>query len=129
MSTEHPQKPTESELEILQVLWQNGPSTVRFVHEELSKTKEAGYTTTLKIMQIMAEKGMVEPDKSSRSHVYRPLLTEEATQRKLLDRFLDTTFRGSAMKLVMQALGNHQTSPEELDEIRNLLDKLEGGKK
>ncbi len=129
MNAENPLKPTEAELEILQVLWQNGPSTVRFVHEELSKTKEVGYTTTLKIMQIMAEKGMVEPDKSNRSHVYRPLLTEEATQQKLLDRFLDTTFRGSAMKLVMQALGNHKTSPEELDEIRNLLDKLEGGKK
>ncbi|MFD2246867.1 BlaI/MecI/CopY family transcriptional regulator [Pontibacter ruber] len=129
MGTDPSQKPTEAELEILQVLWQHGPSTVRFVNEELSKTKEVGYTTTLKIMQIMTEKGMLEPDKSSRTHVYRPLLSEEATQRKLLDRFLDTTFRGSAMKLVMQALGNHSTSPEELDEIRNLLDKLEGGKK
>ena len=127
MSTEQSLKPTESELEILQVLWQNGPSTVRFVHEELSKTKDAGYTTTLKIMQIMAEKGMVEPDKSSRSHVYSALLAEEATQKKLLDRFLDTTFRGSASKLVMQALGSQHTSKAELDEIRNLLDKLEGG--
>lgn len=123
------QKPTESELEILQILWQHGPSTVRFVHEELSKTKDAGYTTTLKLMQIMAEKGMLQADKANRSHVYRPLLQEEDTQRRLLDRFLDTTFRGSAMKMVMQALGNHQASQQELDEIRDLLDKLEGGKK
>ncbi|MCX2740671.1 BlaI/MecI/CopY family transcriptional regulator [Pontibacter anaerobius] len=120
-------KPTESELEILQVLWQHGPSTVRFVHEELSKTKEAGYTTTLKIMQLMTEKGMLEADKSSRSHIFKPLLQEEDTQQQLLSRFLDTAFRGSASKLVMQALGNSRTSKEELDEIRNLLDKLEGG--
>ncbi|RIJ37539.1 BlaI/MecI/CopY family transcriptional regulator [Pontibacter oryzae] len=120
-------KPTESELEILQVLWQHGPSTVRFVHEELSKVKDAGYTTTLKIMQIMAEKGMLEADKSSRSHIFKPLLQEEHTQKLLLNRFLDTAFRGSASKLVMQALGNSRTSKEELGEIRNLLDKLEGG--
>ncbi|RAU84361.1 BlaI/MecI/CopY family transcriptional regulator [Pontibacter arcticus] len=124
----HP-KPTEAELEILQVLWQNGPSTVRFVHDKLSETKDAGYTTTLKLMQIMAEKKMLEADKANRSHVFRPLLKEEATQKQLLDRFLDSTFRGSASRLVMQALGNHTASREELDEIRNLLDKLEGGKK
>ncbi|MDX5480459.1 MAG: BlaI/MecI/CopY family transcriptional regulator [Hymenobacteraceae bacterium] len=129
MTLEKTPKPTESELEILQVLWQHGPSTVRFVHEELSKTKEAGYTTTLKLMQIMAEKGMLEADKSSRSHIYKPLLEEESTQRQLLDRFMDTAFRGSASKLVMQALGNRNTSKEDLDEIRSLLDKLEGGKK
>ncbi|MCC9135809.1 BlaI/MecI/CopY family transcriptional regulator [Pontibacter silvestris] len=129
MSLEKNLKPTESELEILQVLWQHGPSTVRFVHEELSKTKEVGYTTTLKLMQIMGEKGMLAADKSNRSHVYRPLLEEEHTQRQLLDRFLDSTFRGSAMKLVMQALGNRTTSQEELNEIRNLIDKMEGGNK
>ncbi|WP_266203506.1 BlaI/MecI/CopY family transcriptional regulator [Pontibacter kalidii] len=122
-------KPTESELEILQVLWQHGPSTVRFVHEELRKTKDAGYTTTLKIMQLMTEKKMLEADKSSRSHIFRPLLQEEDTQQQLLDRFLDTAFRGSASKLVMQALGNSRASKEELDEIRDLLDKLEGGTK
>ena len=126
MALEKNIKPTESELEILQVLWQNGPSTVRLVHDELSKTKEAGYTTTLKLMQIMAEKGMLAADKSSRSHVYRPVLEEETTQRELLDRFLDATFRGSASKLVMQALGNSKTSQKDLNEIRNLLDKLEG---
>ncbi|MFD2999995.1 BlaI/MecI/CopY family transcriptional regulator [Pontibacter toksunensis] len=129
MNPEKLPKPTESELEILQVLWQHGPSTVRLVHEELSRTKEVGYTTTLKLMQIMAEKKMLEADKTSRSHVYRPLMEEEQTQQQLLDRFMDAAFRGSASKLVMQALGNSNTSKEELDEIRNLLDKLEGGKK
>ncbi len=111
------------------MLWQHGPSTVRFVHEELSKNKEVGYTTTLKIMQLMTEKNMLEADKSSRSHIFKPLLQEEDTQQQLLSRFLDTAFRGSASKLVMQALGNSRTSKEELDEIRNLLDKLEGGTK
>ncbi|MDX5437903.1 MAG: BlaI/MecI/CopY family transcriptional regulator, partial [Pontibacter sp.] len=91
-------KPTESELEILQVLWLHGPSTVRFVHDELSKTKDAGYTTTLKIMQLMTEKGMLAADKSSRSHIFKPLLQEEDTQQQLLNRFLDTAFRGSASK-------------------------------
>ena len=127
MNQNQPYKPTEAELEILQVLWQSGPSTVRFVHEVLSETKDAGYTTTLKLMQIMAEKGILEADKSSKSHIYKPLLSEETTQRRLLDRFLDTTFRGSATKLVMQALGSQRTSKEEIDEIRNLLNKLEGG--
>ncbi len=129
MNLENNAKPTESELEILQVLWMHGPSTVRVVHEELSKTKEVGYTTTLKLMQIMAEKGMLEADKTNRSHIYRPLLEEEKTQGQLLGRFLDATFRGSAMKMVMQALGNHKTSKDELDEIRKLLDKLKGGEK
>ncbi|AKD02727.1 BlaI/MecI/CopY family transcriptional regulator [Pontibacter korlensis] len=129
MSIQSTPKPTEAELEILQVLWQHGPSTVRFVHEELSKTKEVGYTTTLKIMQLMTEKEMLEADKSSRSHIFKPLLQEEDTQQQLLNRFLDTAFRGSASKLVMQALGNSRTSKEELYEIRNLLDKLEGGTK
>ena len=122
-------KPTDGELEILQVLWQNGPATVRFVNDELNKIKEVGYTTTLKMMQLMTEKNMVRRDESSRSHVYEPLLKEETTQKQLLHKFLDTTFRGSASKLVMQALGNHQTTPEELDQIRALLNKLKGGSK
>jgi predicted transcriptional regulator len=122
-------KPTESELEILQVLWQNGPSTVRFVNEQLSEDKEVGYTTTLKLMQIMAEKGLVSRNEDNRTHIYEAKVTEQETQQHLLGRFLDTTFRGSAMKLVMQALGNHQTSKEELDQIRQLLDQIEGGKK
>lgn len=122
-------KPTESELEILQVLWEHGPNTVRFVNDELSKTKEIGYTTTLKLMQIMHEKGMVNRDEAGRSHVYSAAITESATQKQLLDRFLDTAFRGSALKLVMQALGNQKTSKQDLTEIRNLLDKLNGTEK
>ncbi|MEJ8803777.1 BlaI/MecI/CopY family transcriptional regulator [Pontibacter sp. H249] len=129
MTLEKTPKPTESELEILQVLWQHGPSTVRFVHEELSKIKEVGYTTTLKLMQIMADKAMLEVDKSSRSHIFHAAMDEEKTQQQLLGKFLDAAFRGSASKLVMQALGNSKTSKAELDEIRNLLDKLEGGSK
>ncbi|MBA9078407.1 MULTISPECIES: BlaI/MecI/CopY family transcriptional regulator [Rufibacter] len=120
-----PLKPTDTELEILQILWQNGPSTVRLVNEEQNKTKETGYTTTLKLLQIMFEKNLVTRDEESRSHLYQAAVTEEETQQSLLNRFLDTTFRGSAMKLVMQALGNRKTSPEELDQIRHLLKKLE----
>ncbi|WP_205501466.1 BlaI/MecI/CopY family transcriptional regulator [Rufibacter psychrotolerans] len=125
MENNAPPKPTETELEILQILWQHGPSTVRFVNEAQNKTKETGYTTTLKLLQIMFEKNLVLRDEESRSHVYRAAVTEEETQQRLLDRFLDTTFRGSAMKLVMQALGNHRTTPAELDQIRHLLKKLE----
>ncbi|PSR55428.1 transcriptional regulator [Adhaeribacter arboris] len=127
MTDIQPVKPTETELEILQLLWEHGPSTVRFVNEKQNENKEVGYTTTLKIMQIMAEKNFIAADKSSRSHVYQALLPEEDTQRQLLDKFLDTAFRGSASKLVLQALGNHRTSEDELNQIRHLLDKLEGG--
>jgi BlaI family penicillinase repressor len=124
-----PVKPTESELEILQLLWEHGPSTVRFVNDELSRNKETGYTTTLKLMQIMHEKGMVARDESGRSHVYQAAIGETATQKQLLDRFLDTAFRGSALKMVMQALGNKKTSEQDLNEIRNLLDNLKADKK
>ena len=126
MENNPPLKPTEAELEILQLLWLHGPATVRFVNEELNKTKEVGYTTTLKIMQLMTEKNMVRRDESNRSHVYEAIIKEEATQKHLLDRFLESTFRGSATKLVMQALGNRSTTPEELDEIRKFLNKMEG---
>ncbi len=121
-------KPTESELEILQILWQHGPCTVRQVHEELVKTKDAGYTTTLKLMQIMVEKGLVKRNEENRTHIYEAAVGEEATQKQMLDKFLDLTFRGSAAKLVMQALGNNRTSKEELDEIRKLLDQIENNK-
>lgn len=129
MADHQPLKPTEAELEILQILWEHGPSTVRFVNEKQNEAKAVGYTTTLKIMQIMAEKNLITADKSNRSHVYQPLLAEEATQQQLLDKFLDTAFRGSAMKLVLQALGNHRASEAELNQIRDLLDKMEGGQK
>jgi predicted transcriptional regulator len=122
-------KPTEAEMEILQVLWKYGPCTVRFVNNKLNEKKKVGYTTTLKIMQLMFEKKILKRDEKKRSHIYRPAVKEKDTQRLLLDRFLDTAFGGSAMKLVMQALGNHKTSKEEITQIRNLLDNLEGEKK
>lgn len=120
-----PPKPTDSELEILQILWQHGPSTVRLVNEQLSERREVGYTTTLKIMQLMLEKGLVQRDDEGRSHVYRAAVREHDTQRVLLDRFLEATFGGSALKLVMQALGQRRTSPDELAQIRRLLNDIE----
>jgi BlaI family penicillinase repressor len=122
-------KPTEAELEILQILWKHGPCTVRFVHDKLKEKKEVGYTTTLKIMQLMLEKNLVQRDESTRSHLYRAAVKEKETQGLLLDRFLETAFAGSALKLVMQALGHHKASPEEISQIRQLLDNLEGEKK
>ncbi|WP_019949191.1 BlaI/MecI/CopY family transcriptional regulator [Hymenobacter aerophilus] len=118
-------KPTESELEILQVLWQHGPSTVRFVNDELSQRREVGYTTTLKLLQLMLEKVLVLRDDDARTHVYRAAVREEETQGLLLDKFVDSAFGGSAMKLVMQALGNRRTSREELAQIRRLLNDIE----
>jgi len=129
MKKEHLPKPTEAELEILQILWKFGPSTVRFVNDELNKKKKVGYTTTLKIMQLMMEKNILNRDESARSHLYCPIAKEIDTQSVLLDRFLENAFGGSAMKLVMQALGNHKTSKEELSQIKEYLEKLEGDKK
>jgi predicted transcriptional regulator len=117
--------PTESELEILQVLWQKGPSTVRQVNDILNGKREIGYTTTLKLLQIMAEKRLVVRDTSDRVHVYAAAVEEALTQQHLLKRFVDTLFRGSASRLVMQALGNHEASAEELDEIKSLIEKIE----
>lgn len=117
--------PTESELEILQVLWQKGPSTVRQVNDILNKKREIGYTTTLKLLQIMAEKRLVVRDTSDRIHIYEAAVGETITQQHLLKRFVDTLFRGSASQLVMQALGNHEASSEELDEIKLLIEKIE----
>src|SRR6516165_10760541 len=105
-------KPTEAELAILQVLWRHGPCTVRQVHEELSQEKQSGYTTTLKLLQIMAGKGLVQRDESERSHVYRARLSEEKTQRHLVDDLLDRAFGGSAQKLVMRALASKKTTPK-----------------
>lgn len=120
-------KPTDSELEILHVLWANGPSTVRQVHEKLSQSRDIGYTTALKLMQIMHEKGFLSRDEEARSHTYTALVSEEDTQRGLVDRFVETAFRGSASKLVMQILGQHKASREELDEIKKLLNDLNRG--
>lgn len=123
-------KPTESELEILQLLWAHEPSTVRFVNDELNKSRATdskliGYTTTLKIMQLMYEKGLVERTQSGRKHLYTSIFKENETQGLLLDKFLQSTFKGSAMKLVMQALGNHKTSKDELSQIKALIQKIE----
>ncbi len=117
-------KPTDSELEILHILWENGPSTVRHVHERLSQSRDIGYTTALKLMQIMHEKGLLTRDDAGKSHTYTAAVTEEDTQRGLIDRFVETAFRGSASKLVMQVLGQHKTSSAELDEIKQLLERL-----
>lgn len=124
-----PPEPTRSELEILQVLWKHGPSTVRFVNDRLNDEKRSiQYTSTLKIMQIMTDKGMLARDESSMKHVYRPLLEEQSTKGLLLDRFLDATFNGSAATLLMQLLGNKKTSKNELDEIKALINKIDPDK-
>ena len=120
-------KPTESELEILQILWALGKATVRQVNDELSKTRDVGYTTTLKLMQIMFEKQLVSRTDEGRYHVYEAAVGEESTQHMLLGKFIDTAFRGSATRMVMQALGNQQVSKEELEEIKKLIDSIEKG--
>ena len=119
-------EPTKSELEILQVLWQYGPSTVRFVNDTLNEQKRAvQYTSTLKLMQIMAEKKMLKRDESNMKHVYIPAMEEQKTKSALLDRFVDSMFNGSASSLMMQLLGNKKTSKKELQEIRDLLNQLD----
>jgi len=126
----HPDiKPTEKELEILQVIWNKGPSTVREINEKLAQTNAVGYTTTLKLMQIMFEKGILSRTKNGKTHTYQSNMSMESTQKQLIDKLLVTAFQGSAMSLVMQALGNRKSSKKELDEIRSYLDKLEGGEK
>lgn len=124
MKTETPFKPTESELEILQILWEKGDSTVRDVHEILEKSKDAGYTTTLKLMQIMHEKGLVTRDTSSKTHIYQSKVNQQKTQQHLLNKMIDNVFNGSASRLVMQALGNHKASQEEINSIKKYLDEL-----
>ena len=117
-------KPTESELEILQILWQKGTASVREVHEELAKTKEAGYTTTLKLMQIMHEKGLVKRDDSIKTHIYQPAVSREKTQKHLLSKMITTVFGGDTTQLVIQALGNHKASAEELEQIQKMIENL-----
>ncbi len=121
-------KPTDSELEILNILWEKGPSTVRDVHDELEKSKDAGYTTTLKLMQIMHEKGLLKRDATNKSHVFTANVSQEKTQGQLVKRMIDNVFNGSASQLVMQALGNHKADEKELDEIRKYLDEISKGK-
>ena len=119
-------RPTDAELEILKVLWRRGPSTVREVFETLGETKGTGYTTVLKLMQIMADKGLVVRDESERAHRYEPAAPEDETQRRLVGDLLRRAFDGGAAKLVMQALSTERASAEELSEIRRMLDELEG---
>lgn len=122
-------RPTDAELAILRVLWERGPSTVREVQEELNRTRPTGYTTVLKLLQIMTEKGLVTRDDSRRTHVYQARLAEEQTQRQLVSDLLERAFGGSSRKLVMQALAAKGASDTELAEIRQLLDELEEDKK
>jgi BlaI family transcriptional regulator, penicillinase repressor len=129
MKKTSPPKPTDSELAILRVLWRSGPATVRAVHDELNRTQETGYTTVLKLLQIMTEKGLVKRDESERSHVYKPAFSEERVQRQLVGHLLERAFGGSAQKLVLQALAAKKSSAADLAEIRKLLDEMEGDAK
>lgn len=121
-----PPRPTQAELEILRVLWLRGPSSVRDVQEVLAQEREAGYTTVLKLLQIMATKGLVLRDESSRSHVYRAAVPQEQTQQQLVRDLLERAFDGSASQLILQALAARRATPEEMREIRRMLDRAEG---
>ncbi len=116
-------RPTAAELEILRVLWEHGPATVRQVHDTLAGTRQTGYTTTLKLMQIMADKRLVTRDESARTHVYHARVSQEHTQRQLLNDLVDRAFGGSAAELVLRALSTRKASDEELREIRKLIDE------
>jgi BlaI family transcriptional regulator, penicillinase repressor len=119
-------EPTKSELEILQVLWKHGPSTVRFVNDTLNAQKRTvQYTSTLKLMQIMAEKKMLKRDETNMKHIYTAAMEEQQTKSFLLNRFVDSMFNGSASSLMMQLLGNKETSQKELQEIKEMLKKLD----
>ena len=122
-------KATDSELEILNVLWKQGACTVREVHEELAKNKDAGYTTTLKLMQIMNDKGLVERDATSKTHIYKAIVTQEQAQQNALDKIISTVFEGSTADLVIQALGNHRASNDEIDAIKKYLQQFDHDKK
>ena len=118
-------KPTDSELEILQVLWENGPMTVRELNDYMNKKRRVGYTTSLKMMQIMTEKGLLTRDTSLRSHIYVPALKPEDVQSNILDHVLKTVFKGDRSRMVLQAMGNHTASHEELSELKALIRKIE----
>jgi BlaI family penicillinase repressor len=122
-----PHKPTASELEILRVLWNRGPSTVREVHESLSEKKDLGYTTVLKLLQIMTTKGTVRRNETQRAHVYEACLPAEQTKRQIAGDMLQRVFEGSASQLMMHALAGSRSSPEEIGELRRLLDEYERG--
>ncbi len=119
-------KPTDAELDVLRVLWEHGPGTVREIHQRLPETPHRGYTTVLKLLQIMSEKGLVKRDESQRAHVYAVESSMEQTQQKLLSHMMDKVFDNSMSNLVMRALATRPASKEELAEIRKLLDQIEG---
>ncbi len=121
-------EPTKSELEILQILWQHGPSTVRFVMEELNKIRELNYTATLKLMQLMTDKGILQRDQSQMTHIYRALVKEQPTKEHLLGRFVDTVYQGATDKIMMQLLGSKNASAEDIAAIQAILDKLDKNK-
>jgi BlaI family penicillinase repressor len=129
MKAEEPQdkkaEPTKAELEILQVIWEHGPSTVRFVNDKLNEQRDVNYTSTLKLMQIMADKGILVRDESQMKHIYRVAEEEQKTKSQLLDKFVDAVYQGSAGNLVMQLLGNKKASKEDIAAIKQILDKLE----
>ena len=122
-------RPTDAELAIMNVLWERGPSTVREVHDEISRSNDTGYTTVLKLLQIMTDKGLVVRDESQRAHVYATRESEQRTQRQLVGDLIDRAFGGSPAKLVMQALSATRASAEELTQIRAMLEKMEGDAK
>jgi predicted transcriptional regulator len=124
-SKSEPPRPTQAELEILSVLWLRGPSSVREVQETLSAAREMGYTTVLKLLQIMARKGLVARDERERTHVYRAALAQEQTQRQLVTDLLERAFNGSASQLILQALAARRASPDEMAEIRRMLDQAQ----
>jgi len=125
MSRPRSNKPTDAELSILKVLWEKGPSTVRDVQEALNVTRKTGYTTALKLLQIMADKGLVDRDETSRAHVYRPSSSETETQQQIVGDLLDRVFGGSAAKLVLHSLSSQQATPEDIQQIREMLAKME----
>ncbi len=121
-------KPTDGELEILRIIWKNGHCTVAQVNEVLQKVKDVGYTTTLKLMQIMHSKGLLSREKTGKKHTYTAEVSQDDTRKQVVDRVMDVLFHGSAMELVMHTLGNSKSSSEEITEIREYLKRLEGGK-
>lgn len=124
-----PVKPTEKELEILQVLWEKGPLSVKEVHQILGGDLKNGYTTVLKFLQIMFEKEIVSRQKNGKQHLYQAIATKDNTKQQMIDKIINTVFEGSASQLILSALGNNKSSKEELKEIRRYIDQLEGGEK
>jgi BlaI family transcriptional regulator, penicillinase repressor len=124
-SQEKKAEPTKAELEILQVIWENGPSTVRFVNDKLNEQRDVNYTSTLKLMQIMADKGILIRDERQMKHVYQVAEEEQKTKAQLLDKFVNSVYQGSAGKLVMQLLGNKKASAADIAAIKSILAKLE----